>query len=252
MRKREAKFLRMIVFGLVVACASVVLAHDRGKEDHGKPKGGWGSFDDHGWPGGGCSLLKASVDPVCKQQCESAERSCKTQAREALRSCLNSTCADAIAAARTVCATSPWSQECSDAWRAYVQCAQPCTATFRSAEADCRAAERACKAACPILPGNCPQPWDPVCRMNCDAEEKVCKATAQRTAANCLAACADAIATARQICVANPASLECQSALQAARSCTQPCMDDLRNALAACKVAENTCKASCISPVVNP
>ncbi len=256
MRNGSSKIVSVLALGFAIAFASVVVAHDRGKDKHRDDD----RYEHHGFPGGnhhgfprpGCSFLRPRLEPVCKQQCESEERACKAQAREALRSCLDSNCAQALAAARSACAASLWSQQCVQAWQAYLQCAQPCNAAYRTGQAECRAAEDACKAACPLAPMDCPLPPDPLCLMGCKAEESACKATAQQTAASCLQGCASQLATARQACAANPFSAECQSALQALRSCMMPCSLALRTSLEACKTAEKACKASCNNSSLHP
>ncbi|GIW45972.1 MAG: hypothetical protein KatS3mg077_3254 [Candidatus Binatia bacterium] len=256
MKSKTAWMVLALVGAFSVSGVSPGWAH--GRDDRGGKPPKMGGHDDHdhhggGWMPGNSCTVRPVIDPVCKAQCDSAERSCKAQARTALQSCLGANCADALAAAQSACAGGR-TQECMDAWQAYIQCAQPCTSAYRAALADCRAAEDACKAGCPtIVPTPCvgPTPVDPVCKAQCRLTSAQCQAAAQQTSVTCVQGCSDEIAAARQVCSSNPSSADCQAALAAVRACLTPCSTQLRSDLLACKTAEQTCRAGC-GGTVNP
>lgn len=192
----------------------------------------------------------ASADPggvhrdrTCVRQCRQSYRTCLQTPRTDARTCRMG-CADLITAAQTACQSDPTSDACQTAWTQAKACLDPCHTVLRSGATQCRSDVKTCANACPTVQPSSTHP-DPFCRQQCQLARRSCVGLASGQELTCLQGCSDLVQAARDACMADISSTDCQTARDSANACLQPCRDAVHTAVDQCRSDSDTCIQAC-------
>ena len=212
--------------------------HDRqvragGRMDHDRQVGAGGQM--------GPGHMRLGLDWACPYDCADKASTCSLAAQESQRLCVQATCGQQANDVRDACDADASSQSCNAAQQAQIQCLRSCIQV--SAMRECSQEQYACRQSCP-LPGDLFSK-DPQCVGDCESTYTGCLNTAESTAQTCRLPCDKLVVAAQEACEAGRTTDACQTALQDARACLEPCGDDLQLARRTCIDAAQDCVAAC-------
>jgi hypothetical protein len=200
------------------------------------------------WSGTAGAQEEPAKDRGCILDCRQAYERCSHAAYVEGRMCVEA-CAEALAAARAICAVAPESEECRQAQRRAAECVRACRQALGEDLRACRADAKECVSLCPDVEPQ--EPRDPLCLHECRRQVRACLDRANAAARECAAPCRDLIEKAKVICALAPRSEECAEARREASACMRPCRQQLAEQTRQCVADGLSCAASC-PPAVEP